>query len=77
MISWGHAGSDRLPPGSGTVEITLTAIREGTRVTVEHRDLPPEEAVQHAVGWPHFLGRLAAAATGLDPGLDPFAHIAD
>ena len=48
LISWGHAGSDRLPPGSSTVEITLTPIPDGTRVTVEHRDLPPDEAAQHA-----------------------------
>jgi uncharacterized protein YndB with AHSA1/START domain len=76
LISWGHAGSDRLPPGSSTVEITLTATAGGTRVTVEHRDLPPDEAAQHALGWPHFLTRLTAAATGRDPGPDPFAHTA-
>lgn len=73
LISWGHAGSDRLPPGSSTVEITLTPIPDGTRVTVEHRDLPADEAAQHAVGWAHFLTRLSAAARGDDPGPDPFA----
>jgi uncharacterized protein YndB with AHSA1/START domain len=76
LISWGHAGSDRLPPGSSTVEITLTARPGGTRVTIEHRDLPPEEAAKHAVGWPHFLARLAAAASDRDPGPDPFAGTA-
>ena len=74
LISWGHAGSDRLPPGSSTVEITLTPTPDGTRVTVEHRNLPSEEAAQHAVGWPHFLARLTVAATGHDPGPDPFAQ---
>jgi uncharacterized protein YndB with AHSA1/START domain len=74
LISWGHAGSDRLPPGSSTVEITLTPIPGGTRVTVEHRNLPPDQAAQHAIGWPHFLGRLRAAARGGDPGPDPFAR---
>ena len=73
LISWGHAGSDRLPPGASTVEITLTPIPTGTRVTVEHRGLPPDQAAQHAIGWPHFLGRLRAAGRGDDPGLDPFA----
>jgi uncharacterized protein YndB with AHSA1/START domain len=73
LISWGHAGSDRLPPGSSTVEITLTPIPDGTRVTVEHRDLPPEDAAQHAAGWPHFLARLSTAARGDDAGPDPFA----
>jgi hypothetical protein len=74
LISWGHAGSDRLPPGSSTVEITLTPTPGGIRVTVEHRDLPPGEAAQHAAGWPHFLARLTATATGRDPGPDPFAQ---
>ena len=73
VISWGHAGSALLPPGSSTVEITLSPIPTGTLVSLEHRDLPPEEADKHAVGWPHFLARLAIAATGSDPGLDPFA----
>jgi len=73
LISWGHAGSDRLPPGSSTVEITLTPIPGGTRVSVEHRDLPPDDAAQHAAGWPHFLARLSVAARGDDPGPDPFA----
>jgi uncharacterized protein YndB with AHSA1/START domain len=74
LISWGHAGSALLPPGASTVEITLTAIPEGTRVSIEHRDLPPDEASQHASGWAHFVGRLAIAAIGRDPGPDPFAQ---
>lgn len=76
LISWGHAGSDVLPPGVSTVEVILAATAEGTRVTIEHRDLPPDEAAKHAVGWPHFLTRLAAAAIGQDPGPDPFARTA-
>jgi uncharacterized protein YndB with AHSA1/START domain len=74
LISWGHAGSERLPPGTSTVEVTLTPIPGGTRVSIEHRDLPPEEAAQHAVGWPHFLGRMSVAASGGEPGPDPFAQ---
>ena len=74
LISWGHAGSTRLPPGASTLEITLTPTGDGTRVSIEHRDLPPEEAAQHAVGWAHFLARLTKAATGDDPGPDPFAQ---
>jgi len=74
LISWGHAGSALLPPGASTVEITLTAIPEGTRVRIEHRDLPAEETAEHAIGWAHFLARLATAAVGHDPGPDPFAQ---
>ena len=71
LISWGYAGSDRLPPGTSTVEIRLTADRGGTRVDLEHRDLPPSERPGHASGWTHYLTRLQAAAPGRDPGPDP------
>jgi uncharacterized protein YndB with AHSA1/START domain len=73
VISWGHAGSETLPPGASTVEITLTPENEGTTVRVVHRDLPILEARRHAVGWPHFLGRLVVAGSGRDPGRDPWA----
>lgn len=73
VISWGHAGSTILPPGASTVEINLTPIPGGTRVSLVHRNLPPEEAQTHAVGWPHFVKRLATAASGGNPGPDPFA----
>ena len=67
LISWGHAGSETLPSGTSTVEITLTPEDDGTTVRVVHRDLPVLEARQHAVGWPHFLGRLVVAGAGRDP----------
>jgi uncharacterized protein YndB with AHSA1/START domain len=70
VIAWGYAGSDRLPPGASTVEVRLTAEAGGTRVEVEHRDLPGEEASGHADGWPHYLDRLALAAAGRDAGRD-------
>jgi uncharacterized protein YndB with AHSA1/START domain len=73
LISWGHAGSETLPPGASTVEITLTPEDDGTTVRVVHRDLPVLEARQHALGWPHFLGRLVVAGAGRDPGRDPWA----
>ena len=72
VISWGHAGSERLPPGSSTVEVTLTPDGDGTTVTVVHRDLPELEARQHALGWEHFLERLVIAGGGDDPGPDPW-----
>lgn len=68
LISWGHAGSDRLPPGASTVEVRLTADRGGTRVELEHRDLPAADLPGHATGWAHYLARLHAAATGHHPG---------
>ena len=68
LISWGHAGSDLLPPGSSTLEVLLRADGGGTVVEIVHRDLPDLEARKHAVGWRIFLGRLAIATAGGDPG---------
>jgi len=73
LISWGHAGSDRLPPGASTVEVRLTPVGGGTRVEIEHRDLPADVRAAFGRGWPHFLQRLAIAAAGGDPGPDPLA----
>jgi uncharacterized protein YndB with AHSA1/START domain len=73
LVSWGHAGSDVLPPGASTVEITLVAERGGTTVRLSHRGIPPTLAAGHARGWPHFLERLVIAGAGGDPGPDPWA----
>jgi uncharacterized protein YndB with AHSA1/START domain len=74
LISWGHAGSDRLPPGASTVEVRLTPAGGGTQVEIEHRDLPADLRAGFGRGWPHFLRRLAVAAAGGDPGPDPLAR---
>jgi uncharacterized protein YndB with AHSA1/START domain len=71
LISWGYAGSDHLPPGASTVEVTLTAEGDGTRVHLEHRDLPPGEQPKHGKGWTHYLARLQLAAPGHGPGAGP------
>ena len=71
LISWGYAGSGRLPPGASTVEVRLTADRGGTRVDLQHRGLPPGERPGHASGWTHYLNRLQIGAAGRDPGPDP------
>ena len=73
VVSWGHAGSDRLPPDASTVEITLVPERGGTTVRLLHRGLPETEAEGHALGWLHFLERLTIAGRGADPGPDPWA----
>ena len=71
VFTWGFAGSDVLPPGTSTVDVRLTPDAGGTRVELEHRDLPTqEEADNHRAGWRHFTGRLVIAATGGDPGPD-------
>jgi uncharacterized protein YndB with AHSA1/START domain len=73
LLSWGHAGSDRLPPGASTVEITFAPDDGGTIVTVVHSGLPAADAEQHRLGWAHFLDRLLITAPGGDPGPDPWA----
>jgi uncharacterized protein YndB with AHSA1/START domain len=70
VISWGHAGSERLPPGASTVTILLTPENDGTRVEVVHRGLPEPERSGHPRGWRHFLGRLAVTAAGGSLGPD-------
>jgi len=60
VFTWGHAGSDRLPPGASTVEVRLRPLEGGTLVELEHRGLGEPEASGHRRGWQHFLARLAA-----------------
>jgi uncharacterized protein YndB with AHSA1/START domain len=71
-IAWGEAGNAAMPPGATRLVVTLAAHDGGTRVTLAHGGLTPGEAKKHAVGWPHFVERLAIAARGLDPGPDPW-----
>ncbi|MFI6599147.1 SRPBCC domain-containing protein [Nonomuraea sp. NPDC050536] len=71
VVSWGYAGSGRLPPGASTVEVRLTPEGAGTRVELQHRDLPADERPGHVSGWSHYLDRLALAAGGHEPGPDP------
>ena len=64
VITWGRHGSVRLPPGGSTLEVTFVAEGEGTRVTVLHDGLPDAERALHALGWAHYLPRLATVAGG-------------
>jgi uncharacterized protein YndB with AHSA1/START domain len=69
VFTWGWDGSDAVPPGSTTVEITLHEEDGETIVRIRHSGLPDEPAAeQHAGGWTMFLGRLAVVAAGGDPG---------
>jgi uncharacterized protein YndB with AHSA1/START domain len=68
-IAWGEAGNEAMPPGATRLIVTFSAHGDGTRVTLEHSGLSPAEAKKHAIGWPHFIERLAVAAGGRDPSL--------
>jgi uncharacterized protein YndB with AHSA1/START domain len=70
--SFGWDGSDEVPPGSSLVEIDLIEQPDGTLLRLTHTGLPnAEQCASHAEGWAHYLGRLAVAAAGRDPGPDP------
>jgi uncharacterized protein YndB with AHSA1/START domain len=74
VFTWGYGSfpdPNPLPPGSSTVEVDFVPDGEATIVRLRHR-VPAELADFHTMGWEHYLGRLAIAATGEDPGPDPF-----
>jgi len=59
VVSWGHAGSETIPPNSTHVQFTLAPTDNGgTVVEVEHRHLPAEHLPAHQIGWPMFMDRL-------------------
>jgi uncharacterized protein YndB with AHSA1/START domain len=74
VFTGGWEGSDDVPPGSTTVEITLEADGDETVAVLRHFGLPnAHEAEEHTQGWNHYLSRLEIAGSGRDPGPDPTA----
>jgi uncharacterized protein YndB with AHSA1/START domain len=70
---WEDGSASAVGPGSTTVEIALEPQGNGTLLRFEHRGLPSAEATtSHSHGWDHYLGRLAVAAGGGQPGRDPW-----
>lgn len=67
VFTWGWEGNEQVPPGSSTVEVTLTPDGDGTIVRLVHRGLPAGAVPVHADGWLHYLPRLQMAAAGGDP----------
>ena len=53
------------------IEIDLAPKDRGTLLTFVHSGLPAPQVAPHTDGWTHYLGRLAIAAAGRDPGPDP------
>jgi uncharacterized protein YndB with AHSA1/START domain len=74
VFSWGWEGNPEVPPGSSTVEVTLTPDGTGTLLVLRHGNLPEAAGAGHAEGWDHFLPRLATRAAGGDPGVDPWTQ---
>lgn len=77
LVSFGWEGQEAgrgehgVPPGSSRVEVTLEPDGDGTLVRLRHYDLPEQARDMHGQGWELYLGRLAIAASGGDPGPDP------
>jgi uncharacterized protein YndB with AHSA1/START domain len=73
VFSWGWENDlFSVPPASTVVEFALTRDTDGTRLRVTHRQLPDAAVDIHRNGWEHYVERLAAVASGEDPGPDPW-----
>jgi uncharacterized protein YndB with AHSA1/START domain len=69
--SFGWEGREEVPPGSSLIEIDLVERDGGTLLRMTHSGLPNgAQCAAHARGWAHYLGRLAIAAAGGNPGVD-------
>lgn len=65
-----------IPPGSSLIEIDLLERDGGTLLRLTHSGLPDAPAcAAHEEGWNHYLGRLAIAAVGGDPGPDSHRRV--
>jgi uncharacterized protein YndB with AHSA1/START domain len=75
VFTWGwegqESGEHAVAPGSSRVEVELIPDGDGTIVRLRHLDLPDQSREIHGEGWDLFLGRLAKAAVGEDPGPAP------
>jgi uncharacterized protein YndB with AHSA1/START domain len=72
VFTWGFLAAptalpgetELVPPGSMTVEVTLTSVTDGTRVTLRHRDIPNQDMAWGAKqGWRYALSVLANRAS--------------
>jgi uncharacterized protein YndB with AHSA1/START domain len=74
VFTWGWEGDDNpVSPGSTTIEFTLVADGDGTRLHFVHSGLPSTESgASHEHGWDHYFERLAITAAGGDAGRDPW-----
>jgi uncharacterized protein YndB with AHSA1/START domain len=58
VFTWGFEGNDGIPPGSSTVEVTLTPSPAGTIVRLVHTGLPHPALAPHDEGWTGYLKQL-------------------
>jgi len=73
IFTWGwEAEGHPVPPGDSTVTIELEPRGSTTLVRLTHSGLDANARRAHLDGWEHYLPRLQLAASGRDPGLDPW-----
>ncbi|MCU1373907.1 MAG: putative regulatory protein (ArsR-family) [Actinomycetia bacterium] len=71
-FTWGYDREDApIPVGGSEVELTLTAVDDGTRVHLVHRVADDDVAGMHAPGWRHQLGVLRSIV-----GAEAHGHVA-
>jgi len=64
VLTWGWEGSPDVPPGSTTVEITLTPEGRDTLLRLRHSGLPSDEQrASHLEGWGRYMKQLDLQAT--------------
>jgi uncharacterized protein YndB with AHSA1/START domain len=68
-FGWEEEGNP-ITPGSSTIAITLHPEGDKTLVRLTHGGIPEDAVSDHTQGWDHYLGRLAVAAPGGNPGPD-------
>lgn len=66
--------TDVAAPAPSVVEVTLTPDGDGTLLRLVHRGIPGPNRDASAAGWAHYLARLVLAASGGEPGPDPWAE---
>jgi uncharacterized protein YndB with AHSA1/START domain len=74
VYTLGWVGNAEFPPGSTSVEFTLSPERKGTRLVLRHFG-PPSKGLE-SDGWAMYLERLTAVAEGRESPPDPFVKLA-
>jgi uncharacterized protein YndB with AHSA1/START domain len=70
---WDNESASTVAPGSSTIEVELEPTGDGTLLRFSHSGFGnTDESQKHAHGWDHYLPRLQVAASGGDPGRDPW-----
>lgn len=65
VMTWGWQGHSTVPPGSTTVEITLTRQENATLLRLRHLGLPSDEERRlHTAGWNQYTGKLRNQLSG-------------